>query len=375
MSDTITSNLKLVDQANGGNSNTWGDIADTNFAIIERAITQSQSLDLAGGNVTLTDTQNRAAILILTGSIGANREVVVQAAEKMWLVFNNTTGSFSVTVKTAAGSGVVVPQGQRLWLRSDGTNVVDVALSLPLTDGSVTTAKLADGAVTSSKLGNNAATATKQGWHADASLVSSPNHAIDKSLFWDQGNSQYKQVVLGRIGAGVQTLNIAARACVARTTNGATTFDAEQGANRVMISGYSFDAATQQYIQAKIFLPKGIDTSAGFRFRFYWRQATAEGAAGTSVIWQARAQYVGDGQVFDGAWGTPVDVQDAYIGSGQLMLTPTSSAMTPAGTHTENCAMVVEFSRKASDVLDDYSQAAVLVGVAVFYTTLANTDT
>jgi len=39
-------------------------------------------------------------------------------------VFNNTTGAFTVAVKTAAGTGVVVPPGQRAVVYCDGTNVL-----------------------------------------------------------------------------------------------------------------------------------------------------------------------------------------------------------------------------------------------------------
>jgi hypothetical protein len=42
------------------------------------------------------------------------------------MIFNNTTGAYTVTVKTSAGTGIVVGQGKRAILLADGTNVVRI---------------------------------------------------------------------------------------------------------------------------------------------------------------------------------------------------------------------------------------------------------
>jgi hypothetical protein len=41
------------------------------------------------------------------------------------VVRNNVSGGFSVTLKTSAGTGITVPNGTTMFLRCDGTDVVD----------------------------------------------------------------------------------------------------------------------------------------------------------------------------------------------------------------------------------------------------------
>jgi len=82
------------------------------------------TVSVAGGaGVTLTAAQHSLPILILTGALTANINVIFPAISGTWIVRNQTTGAFSVTCKTAAGSGVVVSQGTSNALWGDGTNI------------------------------------------------------------------------------------------------------------------------------------------------------------------------------------------------------------------------------------------------------------
>ncbi|ARO88187.1 hypothetical protein EBAPG3_010575 [Nitrosospira lacus] len=82
------------------------------------------SLSVAGaaGDVTLTAAQARNDILNFTGALTGNRNVIVPTVPQIWTVYNNTTGAFALTVKTAAGAGIVVTQGARLLVICDGTS-------------------------------------------------------------------------------------------------------------------------------------------------------------------------------------------------------------------------------------------------------------
>lgn len=83
---------------------------------------------VAGGvDVTLTASEAANRILIFTGALTANINVIVPSESRQWLVINNTTGAFTLTVKTALGVGVAVPQGLEYGLRCDGTDVIKVA--------------------------------------------------------------------------------------------------------------------------------------------------------------------------------------------------------------------------------------------------------
>lgn len=127
MANTFTSRLRLILQENQGNFLQWGILANTMVELIDSAIAGATSISLASSDVTLSATNNaadqsRSAILILTGAIGADREVVIPAVSKLYAVQNNTTGAQTVTVKTSAGVGAVVPQGVTTYVMCDGTD-------------------------------------------------------------------------------------------------------------------------------------------------------------------------------------------------------------------------------------------------------------
>lgn len=132
MASTYSSSLRLELMATGDQSGTWGDTTNTNLGtLLEQAITGY--LSVAQGdtaNLTLTTVnggsdQARNAIVNVTGALTANRNVVVQTANKLYLIKNATTGGFILTVKTASGTGVEIAPNTSRWVYSDGTNVVD----------------------------------------------------------------------------------------------------------------------------------------------------------------------------------------------------------------------------------------------------------
>lgn len=74
--------------------------------------------------VTLTPAQAAKGIIFVQGNLTAATVLTFPAWVKNWIVVNNTgTGAFTLTVKTAAGVGVVVNRGDILPLLCDGTNM------------------------------------------------------------------------------------------------------------------------------------------------------------------------------------------------------------------------------------------------------------
>ncbi len=120
---TTTTYLEWDDQATGANNNTWGDVTDANLTILELAIARFLSIATTGGTTTLTSAQNRYPIIRLTGVLASNAIIEVRTAEKNWRFINATTGAFTVTVKTSAGTGKTLPRGRAVMLYCDGTNV------------------------------------------------------------------------------------------------------------------------------------------------------------------------------------------------------------------------------------------------------------
>jgi len=134
MPSTPTPILRLEQQAAGENDSTWGDIVNTVLQLIEDAIAKRQLLTVTGGDTTLTATnyaadQSRSLCLALSGVLSSNANVIVPALSKMYLVSNACTGSYTVTIKTASGTGVVVAQGVTQIVYCDGTNVTGVSPS------------------------------------------------------------------------------------------------------------------------------------------------------------------------------------------------------------------------------------------------------
>lgn len=167
MASTFSDNLKLELIGDGDQTGTWGVTTNNNLGTaLEEAIVGSGSVVFTNdANLTLPLTTSnttqlaRNFYLNVTSSVSLStqRDLVVPTIRKTYVVRNGTTGGQSIRVKTAAGTGVVIPNGIKTLLYVDGTNVTEQADFIP-PNGSVTTAKLADGAVTPVKLSSGAPT-------------------------------------------------------------------------------------------------------------------------------------------------------------------------------------------------------------------------
>ena len=85
-----------------------------------------EEIALSNQNVTLSAAQSKYPVVVLTGALTANVAVIFPIDLQQWLVINNTTGAFTVTCRTASGSGVAVQQGgfaEPTGVYSDGTNL------------------------------------------------------------------------------------------------------------------------------------------------------------------------------------------------------------------------------------------------------------
>lgn len=125
------------------------------------------SIDVSGtGDYTLSAGQLNQVGYKLTGTLTGARNIIVPTTVAQYWVDNSTTGAFTLTVKTAAGSGVVVPTGSRYILYTDGSGVVDAdtgsfASPLAVVDGGTgaTTASSARTNLGATSVGNAVFTA------------------------------------------------------------------------------------------------------------------------------------------------------------------------------------------------------------------------
>lgn len=98
---------------------------------------------LTGGTVTPTPAQAAKNSITLAGTLASALTVVLPAWLKNWTITNNTTGAFVTIVKTAAGSGVTIPQnGTPTRVSGDGTNIVQVPENVALGTSTTQAAQL-----------------------------------------------------------------------------------------------------------------------------------------------------------------------------------------------------------------------------------------
>lgn len=96
----------------------------------------STSVVMTNSNITLTALQAAKNIVVITGTLVANLQLIFPNYVKTWNVINLTSGSFSITAKTSAGSGVVVSQSSATSIVGDGTNIYSAGIpSSLLTSG------------------------------------------------------------------------------------------------------------------------------------------------------------------------------------------------------------------------------------------------
>ena len=127
MTSSYTTNKSIEKPANGDYNNTWSTPVNNDWDIIDQSFGGSTALNVVSvsGTVTLTASQYRSPIIIITGLLTANVTYQVPAGVGgFWYVYNNTTGAFTVTFANAAGgSTLTLAQGYTTTCISDGTNI------------------------------------------------------------------------------------------------------------------------------------------------------------------------------------------------------------------------------------------------------------
>lgn len=138
MPSTYTSRLRLVKPATGELTNTWGDIFNQQFSdLVDAAVAGYLSVALSDANTTLTASngasdQARNMLLKFTGALTDDREIIVPTSTKLYFIENATTGGFTLTVKTSAGTGVDILPGYKAIVACDGTNVISAFNTVPV---------------------------------------------------------------------------------------------------------------------------------------------------------------------------------------------------------------------------------------------------
>jgi len=117
----ITESFVVV--CNGSGFNSFGYGQAVQFAFTQLAVVVS------GGTLTETNAQASNLIQEFSGTLTSNQIIIVPSTVQLYTFTNNTTGSFTFTVKTSAvgGATVTIPQSSTLIVICDGTNVYNAA--------------------------------------------------------------------------------------------------------------------------------------------------------------------------------------------------------------------------------------------------------
>jgi hypothetical protein len=131
MPSTYSPNLAIDLLGTGDQPGAWGVVTNTNLGtLIEQAISGYVTQTITDGADTVITIPNgttgvaRNMIIECTGTLTATRNLVVPANRKLYFIYNNTTGGYAVTVKVSGQTGVSVPNGKKIILASNGTDVV-----------------------------------------------------------------------------------------------------------------------------------------------------------------------------------------------------------------------------------------------------------
>ena len=181
MSSTYSTNLAIELMGNGDQAGNWGSTTNTNLGtLIEQAISGYVTQAVSTGTDTTITIPNGATgvarnmFLELTGSGGASTNLIVPANKKLYFIYNNTS-SGQVTVKVSGQTGVSVPNGAKILLVSNGTDIVDATNYMTtLTAGSASVTGTLGVAGTTTLTGASVLTGAVSGAGINAYLASPP---------------------------------------------------------------------------------------------------------------------------------------------------------------------------------------------------------
>ena len=390
----------------GEKAGTWGTLTNTNWDIMEQISGGYIEQDIAGGagatTLSVSDGSTGATlahrIIKLTGSITGNRTVTIPLdVQTFYIITNGSSGGYTVEFKYVSGSGGSVTWGTTdkgtkivYAAADDGTNpnIIDVGMGTVTLDGTQT---LTNKTLTSPKIGTNildtngnelinftaTGSAVNELTIANAAtgvagpVISATGETNVGININPAGTGVLKSGSAAIKIAGTETIFVPSSAMYGSTTNGADPQQVETTALRPDLKVLDFDAATAEYAQFAIAMPKSWNLGT-VTFQAFW----APGNTNTgNCIWGLQGVSVANDATADVVFGTAQEVTDAGGGAVEdVLVTSTSSAITIAGTPADDYYTFFQVYRDAADGSDTFTGDARLLGIKLFYTTDAAND-
>ena len=270
MASSYTTSLKIQEIGSGEQSGVWGSTTNTNWMLIEQAVAGVQTITMSNSNYTLTNLNGvsdeaRNMVLVVQGTNSGIYQVIIPANQpKMYVIYNNTTGGYAITIGTTGVGGTLIsiPNGVTAQVYTDGTNTYsaqtgsagDFTVNGTLTAAGVTAAGVTDtGALSAASLsvsgtstftgipsGPTATTGTNTTQLAttafvNSSIAANPGVLTGSLLMWPTTSAPTGY--LNCDGTAVSRTTYAALFAVVSTTfgtgDGSTTFNLPNYTNRM----------------------------------------------------------------------------------------------------------------------------------------------
>jgi hypothetical protein len=399
----------------GENAGTWGTKTNTNLNLVEQISGgyAVQTLNAAGTGANTTplakadgalDATMASRIIILGAvspqAITGNKIVTMPVlTENFYIIKNSTSGSYTVQIKAASGSGATVTWGtaDKGWkiLYFDGvatnTGVYDTGFGI----GDVTltgTETLTNKTLTSPKIGTSildtsgnelllltaTGSAVSEFTLANAATgVSGPTLSTTSSEtnvginINPKGTGVLKSGTAAIKIAGLETIWVPASAMYATTTNGGSAEQIETTALRPDMKVMDFADSADDHAQFSVAFPKSWNEGT-VTYQCFWTPSTTNTG---NCIFGLQGVAVGDGDTIDVAFGTAVNVTDAGIGTIEdQQVSPVSGDVTIAGSPAVDQQTYFQIFRDANVGGDTYTGVARLLGIKIFFTTDAAND-
>lgn len=319
----------------GCNGSTYYTVGKT--AAAANTLTQLNKSVAGAVDVTLTAAEAAYSIINLTGAITANINVIVPATLMEWIFFNNTTGAFTVTVKTPSGTGIVITQGTRNLLYCDGTNVQRQDATASGTVTSITAGTgLTGGVITGSGTIGINTTAVVAGAYGAAMGVSSwtvnAQGQLTASAFTARsitGTANQIAVANGDGVAGAPTISLATNTALPGAPTAAT---AAPGTNTTQIASTAFVTAAVAAVPVPTFT--GDVTNVGTVTTIKTNVALAGSPTTTTQASSDNSTKIATTAQVQAAVAASALLAAGSVGSYAMLVKTSSGAVAFGGTYT-----------------------------------------
>ena len=302
MASTYSSRLKLELMETGANANTWGNNTNTNLQTVDAFTAGYLSKSVAGSsNVTLTtnnaDPTAEASnkVLDLNGTLTGNITVFVPQVENNYIVYNNTSGSFTLDVAATGGTGVSIDQGTYEVVYCDGTNVLKADLGT--TNASqITSGTLADARLSSNVVFTNGATFTGNVALND-NVYLNVGTGSDLLIYHDGTNSVINDNGTGNVNLRVSNTNVVAIASTGIDITGEVLADKAYIAEVALVDGATIDWDMADEAVAKVTLGGNRTLNAptnGSTGQFASLLVIQDGTGSRTLTWNAVYEFASD---------------------------------------------------------------------------------